>query len=58
MSMTRKERRKTKAAELPPVHVEIEGDRWTWWYVCEECHKSVNPQQEKCDGCGRRLIWE
>ena len=41
-----------------PVPVEIEGDRFSWWYVCGECHKAINPGQEKCDGCGRRQQWE
>jgi len=40
------------------AEVEIEGDKWTWWYVCGECHSAVNLRDEKCRECGRRLIWD
>lgn len=40
-----------------PVQVEIEGDRWSWFYVCGECHRALSPEMKKCPGCGRRLIW-
>lgn len=39
------------------VEVEIEGGGITWWFVCEECHAAVDPKQEYCPVCKRRLIW-
>lgn len=38
--------------------VEIEGERWFWYYVCEECHGMVIWKQEKCLNCGRWLNWD
>lgn len=37
--------------------VDIDGDRWSWYYVCSECRCPVNWKQEKCLCCGRRLDW-
>lgn len=48
---------KEKRFDLPPVKTEIEGDRWNWYYVCEDCHGSVNWKDEICIHCGRRLDW-
>lgn len=53
--MTDKE--KEKRSELPPVEPEIEGDRWNYYYVCEDCHGPVNWKDEICIHCGRRLDW-
>ena len=36
---------------------EIEGDRWNWFYVCSECHGSINWKQEICPHCKRRINW-
>lgn len=41
-----------------PVDVGIEGDRWTWWYVCGECHTAINPGDEICRECKRKLKWD
>jgi len=27
-------------------------------YVCEDCDTEIQQNQEKCQGCGRELIWE
>ena len=40
-----------------PVSVEIEGDRWSWFYVCGDCHGQVDWHDERCKHCGRRLDW-
>ena len=40
------------------AEVEVEGDRWTWWYVCGECHTAINPYDKNCKECKRRLLWE
>ena len=42
----------------PPVPVEIEGDRWSWWYVCGECHGAVGKDDLDCPHCKRGLKWE
>ncbi len=36
---------------------EIEGGEHTWWFVCSECHGAIDPHAERCEGCGRRIIW-
>lgn len=36
---------------------EIEGDRWTWFYVCGECHGQVDWHDPECKHCKRRLDW-
>ena len=38
--------------------VDIEGDRWTWWYVCMECRTPVNPKDKVCPECKRELRWD
>ena len=40
------------------AEVEIEGDRWSWWYVCGECHGAVDPKDKTCPGCSAELDWE
>ena len=48
-----------KAAEelkrMRPVEAEIDGGGSTWWYVCEECHGSVDRNDQFCRHCGRRI---
>lgn len=39
--------------ENEPVDIEIEGGGSTWWYVCEECHGSVDRNDLFCRHCGR-----
>lgn len=34
-----------------PVQADIEGDRWTWWYVCGECHGAIDPGEKICHHC-------
>ena len=40
-----------------PVEPEIEGDRWSWFYVCGECHGYVSTEDEYCRHCGREIKW-
>ena len=40
-----------------PVPVEIEGDRWNWYYVCGCCHGQVDWKDKECKHSGRRLDW-
>lgn len=39
--------------EQEPVEMEIEGGGASWWYVCEECHGSVDYYDIFCRHCGR-----
>ncbi|MCR5566185.1 MAG: hypothetical protein K6F61_04985 [Clostridiales bacterium] len=52
------EYRKEHPELFKPVPAEVEGDRWSWWYVCGDCHGAVEYHAEKCPHCGRRLTWE
>lgn len=40
------------------TEVELEGGGSTWWYVCGECHGTVNYMQDICKGCKSILIWD
>lgn len=42
----------------PEAEVFPEGGGSTWWYVCDECHGTVNPGQKVCLQCKRRLNWK
>ena len=37
---------------------EIEGDRWSWFWVCGECHGQISENAEVCPHCGWRLKWD
>lgn len=37
-----------------PVEMELEGGGSTWWYVCPECRRSVDPSDKFCK-CGQAL---
>ena len=41
-----------------PMSPEIEGDRYSWWYVCSECHGAINLNDKFCHECGRRQKWD
>lgn len=51
-----------KAAEelerMQPVETEIEGGGSTWWYVCGECHTTIDHVDRFCRQCGRPLKWD
>ena len=44
--------------EHVPVHAELEGGGYTWWYVCSECHTQIKRDAPVCSSCGRPVIWE
>lgn len=44
--------------EQEPVEAEIEGGGSTWWYVCGECHGTINASDRYCKHCGRRIKHE
>ena len=41
-----------------PVHTEIEGGGHSWWYVCGECHGSIDNSDLFCRHCGRKVKWD
>ena len=38
-----------------PKETEIEGGVATWWYVCPECHGTVDPKDSYCRHCGQAV---
>lgn len=36
-----------------PVDIELEGGGSSWWYVCGECHATVDDGDRFCRHCGR-----
>lgn len=38
-----------------PVPAEIEGGGSVWWYVCGECHGSIDSWDHYCKHCGRSV---
>ena len=42
----------------PKTSAELEGGGTCWYYVCDECHIAINPKDNYCRGCGRKIIWE
>ena len=49
----------TKAAEEMkkriPKEMEIEGGGTTWWYVCPECHGTIDRKDSWCRHCGQAV---
>ena len=46
----------TLMAEQVPA--EYEGDaRSSWWWVCGECHTTINTGDKFCRECGRKIKW-
>ena len=41
--------------EKEPVEAEIEGGGSSWWYVCGECHGTIDKWDSYCKHCGRRV---
>ena len=38
-----------------PKETEIEGGGSTWWYVCPECHGTVDRKDNFCRHCGQAI---
>ena len=51
------EAEETIMEQAKPVPAEGEGDRWTWYYVCGECHTGIDTRDKYCRECGRRIKW-
>lgn len=47
-----------KQSNEETAEVDLEGGGWNWWYVCDECRSVVNPGDEICCECGRKLKWD
>ena len=37
------------------AEIELEGGGASWWYVCAECHGTVDEKDHFCRHCGRKL---
>ena len=37
---------------------DIEGGGMTWFFVCGECHSTINERDKYCRECGKRVVWE
>ena len=54
------EKKRTKKSIKPEVRQslpEVEGDRYSWYWVCSECHTRINWHTETCPECKRRIDW-
>lgn len=43
---------------MSPVPAELEGGGYNWWYVCGECHSTLNSHDKYCHECGRKILYE
>lgn len=43
---------------MTPVHAETEQGEGGWLYVCGECHARLNPHDNYCRQCGRKIEWK
>jgi len=41
--------------EREAVEAEIEGGGSSWWYVCGECHGTIDSRDQFCRHCGRKI---
>ena len=41
-----------------PTHEELEGGGHSWWYVCGECHSTLDSSDRFCRQCGRKVNWD
>ena len=40
------------------AEAELEGGGHTWFFVCGECHGSIDTHDKFCRHCGRGIIWK
>ena len=38
-----------------PQETELEGGGSSWWYVCPECHCTIDQQDHFCKHCGQAI---
>ena len=43
------------AQEPETAEIEIEGGGSSWWYVCSECHGTIDMCDQFCRHCGKRI---
>ncbi len=36
----------------------LPGEGGTWWYVCGNCNKDIDPDDAYCRHCGRQVKWD
>lgn len=36
----------------------LPGEGGTWWYVCGNCNKEIDPDDAYCRHCGRAVTWD
>lgn len=53
----RKPKPKQKPKPEQDLIPEIDGDRYTWFYICPECHAQIMWKQQMCIHCKRRFNW-
>ena len=41
-----------------PAKAELEGGGHEWWYVCGNCHTTVNERMNYCPECGKMLHFD
>ena len=41
-----------------PVQAEVEGGGSSWWWVCGDCHGTIDRGDIYCRNCGRKIKWE
>ena len=41
-----------------PAEAETEGGGTSWWYVCGECHGTIDQKDRYCRHCGREIRWK
>ena len=44
--------------QVKTVLAEIEGGGWHWWYVCSECHGTIDQKDKICPHCKGVIRWE
>ena len=41
-----------------PAHAVRVSDGTTWWYECDACARAIDPKDNYCRFCGRRVKWD
>lgn len=41
-----------------PAPAEVEGGGSSWWWVCGDCHGTIDRGDIYCRHCGRKIKWE
>lgn len=41
-----------------PVEYDTEGSRYSWFFVCGECHGNIDFKDSYCRHCGQKVKWD